>query len=333
MDESLPSPLTPEELIQYQAARAGAAFTLTEQSGLIEVSGRDRVEFFQNKSANDLRRLAPDLSVLSPLLTPTGRIRDVLRLLVHHDTLWALTLPGRGETTLAFLRSQIFFRDQVSLADRSREFLQIDLDGPEANRVLDELGLSHPPVLDEVEGLRFEGEQVTCMGHPGLLGPGVKMLVPTLLAPAMSAKLTALGATRLSAPVYDAMRVEAGLPGPLGELTPQYTPFEAGLEWTVSADKGCYTGQEVLARQHNYDKIVHRLAGLALSEAAPIGARLWVEGRPAGTLTSAAHSPRFGLIGLGILRREHLAPGTSLQVGAADSQASARVVALPFDGR
>ncbi|MDD5468233.1 MAG: glycine cleavage T C-terminal barrel domain-containing protein [Anaerolineales bacterium] len=327
------SPYRPDENenAAYQAAREGAVYTLGEQCGALEIGGRDQVEFLHNKTANDLHLLTPTHSVLSPLLTPTARLRDVLRVLQRGEALWALTLPGRGGGTLAFLRSQLFFRDQVSLTDRSHESLQIDLDGPGAHELVQQLGLVHPVQSDEVAALRFDGEEVVCIGQPGLNGRGVKLLAPAHLQAGLLGFLKAESALPLSPDLYDLLRIEAGLPGPRGELTQDYTPLEVGLESAVSAAKGCYTGQEVLARQRNYDKIVQGLAGLAFAEPAQTGASLWSQGHLAGKVTSTAQSPRFGAIGLGVVRRERLTPGTTLNVGAAQSNVTARVVALPFD--
>jgi folate-binding protein YgfZ len=112
------------------------------------------------------------------------------------------------------------------------------------------------------------------------------------------------------------LRVEAGLPDAGAELSEEYTPLEAGMERAVSGDKGCYPGQEVLARQVTYDKVTQRLVGLRLSEPVAPGRRLLVEGKPAGVVTSAAESPRFGAIALGVVKRPHYVAGTRLEVEA-----------------
>jgi folate-binding Fe-S cluster repair protein YgfZ len=94
--------------------------------------------------------------------------------------------------------------------------------------------------------------------------------------------------------------------------------------------KGCYTGQEVIARQINYDKIARRLVGLRLDAPVSAGATVLVEGRSAGEVTSAALSPRCGPIALAVLRRPHFAPGTPVSVTEAAGAVHGTVTALPF---
>jgi folate-binding protein YgfZ len=102
------------------------------------------------------------------------------------------------------------------------------------------------------------------------------------------------------------MRVEAGLPAAGAELSEDYTPLEAGLAAAISSTKGCYTGQEVLARQITYDKVTQHLCGLRLTRRAQPGGRVWApDGSPVGRVTSAATSPRFGEIALAVVKRPH----------------------------
>ena len=111
------------------------------------------------------------------------------------------------------------------------------------------------------------------------------------------------------------LRVEAGLPGAGAELSGDFTPLESGLRSAVSENKGCYTGQEIIARQISYDKITQFLVGLHLDTSTALGTRLYSEGRPVGAITSVAISPRFGAIALGIVRRPHHETGTLLHAG------------------
>jgi folate-binding protein YgfZ len=132
----------------------------------------------------------------------------------------------------------------------------------------------------------------------------------------------------LSPEAYEVRRVELGLPGPARELTEDYTPLETNLDAAISDSKGCYTGQEIIARQVTYDKITKRMAGLKLQAPVAAGAAVHVEGRGAGEVTSAVHSPNCGAIALAILKRPHHAPGTAVTVGEEGTRGV--VVALPF---
>ena len=94
--------------------------------------------------------------------------------------------------------------------------------------------------------------------------------------------------------------------------------------------KGCYTGQEVLARQINYDKITRQMVGLRLETPVQRGAAVQVEGRGAGEVTSAVVSPRFGAIALAVVKRPHFEPGTVVMVASGEETARGEVVSLPF---
>jgi aminomethyltransferase len=95
----------------------------------------------------------------------------------------------------------------------------------------------------------------------------------------------------------------------------------------VSFNKGCYVGQEIIARMESRNRLAKRLMGLRLKQEVVPGSALEYEGKEAGILTSAAHSPRFGLIGLAYVRTAAATPGTRLHVG---SGGTAEVVELPF---
>jgi folate-binding protein YgfZ len=141
-------------------------------------------------------------------------------------------------------------------------------------------------------------------------------------------QLAARGVIALSAEAYNVLRIEAGRPGPAQELTSDYTPLEANLDRAISSIKGCYSGQEVIARQITYDKVARRLVGLRLAAPVAVGAAVTVEGRTVGTITSAAESPQFGAIALAVVRRPHFEPQTNVIVG--DGGVAGEVVALPF---
>ena len=128
-------------------------------------------------------------------------------------------------------------------------------------------------------------------------------------------RLAGAGVEQLSPESHHILRVEAGLPAAGAELTEEFTPLEAGLEYAVSGAKGCYTGQEVLARQTTYDKVTQHLVRLRLEAPAGAGERLWAGDKVVGVITSAAVSPRFGPVALGVVKRPHHEPGSELTAG------------------
>jgi folate-binding protein YgfZ len=141
-----------------------------------------------------------------------------------------------------------------------------------------------------------------------------------------------LGVVDADLAALEILRVEAGFPRFGVELGPDTLPAELGLvESTVSFTKGCYTGQEVVARMHSRGRVGHRLIGIVLDDGALAepGAEVRAGGSRVGAVTSVARSPRCGAIALGIVRNGFDAPGTPLDVGGRSAQA----VALPFASR
>ena len=292
-----------------------AAFFPQPAAGCLRLGGADRLIYIQRQTTNDVNLLSPQRSVLTILVSPTARLLDVLRLVQDGEGVLALTLPGHGADTFNYLNKRIFFNDKVSLADASLEFAQVDVEGPRAGLILQGLGFSIIPYLDGVAAVEIGGQAARLICQPGLTGAGYRLLVPAQLSETVEQALLHLGAARLSAESYHILRVEAGLPAAGAELIEAYTPLEVGLDAAVSGEKGCYTGQEVLARQVTYDKVTQRLVSLRLDALLPAGTRLYFEDKPAGEITSAAVSPHFGAIALAVVKRPYIEPGTELKAG------------------
>ncbi len=120
-------------------------------------------------------------------------------------------------------------------------------------------------------------------------------------------RLAAVGAVVLEGEdAYQARRIELGRPLPGAELTGEYSPLEAGLAWACAENKGCYTGQEIIARQITYDKVTRTLVGIVGDDPLSAGAALTADGRDVGTVTSAAQSPLLDSpIALAVVKRPH----------------------------
>jgi folate-binding protein YgfZ len=323
------APSKSSTLADYTAALSGAAFFPQVSAGYLVIGGLDRSAFLQRQTTNDVRLLSPERALVTALTSPTARILDVLTLLAESDAIVALTLPDRGAETARFLRSRIFFIDKVSVDDASAAYTQIDLLGPQAGEGLVRLGLNRPPQVGEVLSSEVAGDPIRVLGQRGF---GYRLLAPADSAQAVVARLSEAGAIALTPQSFDLLRVEAGSPAAGHELVAEYTPLEAGLEWAISDAKGCYTGQEVIARQISYDKVTRHLVGLQAEAEVSVGEPLRSpqDERPAGSVTSAAISPRFGPIALGIIRRPFAEPGTWLAVGEPPGDRFATVTALPF---
>ena len=322
--------MNPPALAGYEAALTRAAFIHQQNAGYLCIRGADRRTFLQRQSTNDLNLLAPDRLLATVLTSPSARILDVFMLYEEGpDTVAALSLPGQAARTFQYLKSRIFFMDKVTLEDASAAFAQFDLIGPQAPSVLQGLGLTQVLVENQLLQTALAGIPVTLFQLDGF---GYRLVSDSRDVAGVLSTLAGAGVEQLSNESYEVLRVEAGLPAANAELTEDYTPLETGLDRAVSDSKGCYTGQEVIARQLTYDKVTQRLVGLRLNAPASPGERLLSpsEGRSAGKVTSAVTSPRFGPIALGVVRRPYDVPGTRLALSSNPGAPEATVTPLPF---
>lgn len=324
--------LNKEDHTSYQNVQQSVASYHLEHAGYLRISGLDRVSFLQRQTSNDLNLLSPERSILTVLLNPAARIIDVLRIFEEDaESLGILTLPGKSGETFSYLKSRIFFMDQVGLSDVSAEYGQITLEGASAREFIEKAGIQLPSE-NEIERTMISGIPTRIVGQKGIAGAGYLLVMQAVHLPQLEAYLSDSGVTPLTTQSYEILRVEAGLPAVQRELTSDYTPLETGLTNAVSSSKGCYTGQEVIARQITYDKVTQRLVGLLLEASVQSGQRVWLEGKPVGIVTSFVHSPRYGPIALAILKRPSDQPGTRVNIGSKEQgeTIAGEVCELPF---
>ena len=308
----------------------GSYFYLIPDPGYIKISGPDRLDFLQRQSSNDLRLLSQNEPVVTVLTSPTGRIVDVLWVVDEgNETYGVLTLPGQSDQTAEFLSNRIFFMDKITLQKFHADLSQIELIGDGISHLLRDVG-----VIDPSDNMLYttetNGIPVRFLHHHQL---GSRLLVPSSDSERLISSLKGYQFQPLSAEDYNIMRVENGRPAAKHELVEDFSPLEIGYRWAVADNKGCYTGQEVLARQINYDKVTKHLVGLQTSELAMENQTLYSidTSQPVGTITSVVNSPRFGNIALGVVKRPYQEPGTELFIRLEDTVLPAVTSTLPFE--
>jgi folate-binding protein YgfZ len=310
----------------YTALTQGAALLAQPRAGVIQLTDADRADFLHRMTSNDINALRPDQSAVTVLTSPTARILYVFTVVCRADDL--LLLPAADQTAglARHLRGQIFFMDKVKVQDVSDQWARLRLAGPRAAQAAVALG---------IDTVGLEGNAWTASGdvlavaQPDYGVPGYELLVPAEQAQAVTAALTAAGGQPVDQAAYDVRRIELGRPAPGAELVEEYNPLEAGLAWACAENKGCYTGQEIIARQITYDKVTKTLVGLTGPLPFRPGAEVTVDGRAAGVVTSAALSPALGPLALAVIKRPHNTPGVAVTT---DGQ-TATVAALPFAAR
>jgi tRNA-modifying protein YgfZ len=291
-----------EFLSGYEEASLGCAYYPLPDAGYLLINGEDRLSFLQRQTTNDVRVISPDNVVVTVLTSPNARIMDVLSLIEQPESIGAITLPGYASKTADFLSKRIFFKDKVNLENQSKDFNQIDLIGPRSVDMMRNIGLKELPDKYGIKSITIDGLQVQTIG----LEIGYwRLLFPPLCTETIEHILIQTGGVCLNNENYNTLLVESGLPQAGKELTDQFTPLEVNLEGLISDQKGCYTGQEVIARQLTYDKVTRHLVGLKLSSPARPGDNVYPldQDRPIGKITSVAISPRFGPIALAVIKR------------------------------
>jgi tRNA-modifying protein YgfZ len=268
---------------------------------LIWVEGPDAQSFLHGLLTNDIAALAPGASCRTLLLDNTGHIQSDMRALRTGDTEFTLITDEQVGQPLVDRLEQFHFSEEVEIL------------GPELSACVTLMGA----VAGEIAGVDLM--------LPGMVTGTVDAIGPD------AAAIFALNNLTVGDPdLFEAGRIRAGVPRFLVDFTSANLVQEAGLEQAVSFDKGCYLGQETVARLHYRGRANRRLCGVLLDAPAAVGSELLLASRSVGALTSLARDPALGLIGLAVLRRE-VAAGEQLYVDG--SSARARVKDLPFTER
>jgi folate-binding protein YgfZ len=302
---------------------------LTEACGLLDRSERGKLaltgagakEFLEGQVTNAVEALDPGQGAYAAFLSPKGKMLGDLRVLDLGDELFLDTERSALQELFNMIRRYRIGYD-VELHKRTVERGLLSLIGPEARAVAGAEDLpvqEHANVSGEVEGtnVRFVATDA-----------GVDLICDAADTDALAAGLRTRGAVDVDEAAAEVLRVEAGRPRYGVDLDETVIPQEAGLnERAVSFTKGCYVGQETVARLHYRGKPNRHLRGLRLSGPAAHGDELRLGERVVGTIGTAVVSPSLGPLALALVRRE-AEPGTTVAVG--DGGETAVVVELPF---
>jgi folate-binding protein YgfZ len=321
----------------YASARQRAVLFDVSDRGKIELTGPDAAKFLHNMCTNDVIKLAAG-SGREAFLT-TGQAKIVAHVFIYHlgkDDFWLDAGPGMGEAVFTHL-DHFHVAEQFEMADRTQEWAQFHLAGPQSPAVLNRALHEEPPALLELEHfVRSIGSTASAqIRRHDLLGlPGYDLLCHREQAAVVCQALVTAGAAPAGMEAYHVLRVEAGMPLYGVDIDASNLPLEVGrMEQTVSFTKGCYIGQETVARIRTYGHVNRTLVGLKLGtdKAVPQGAKLARDGAEVGQVTSSVQSPRLGTaIALGYVRRGSQESGTVLSVEIEGNRWTAEVVSLPF---
>jgi folate-binding protein YgfZ len=305
---------------QYRQLREECGALDRSPRGKLLLKGPEAAEYLQGQLTNDVEALAPGEGCYAALLDRKGHMQADMRVLaLAEGEIWIDTEPEALERARGHLEMYKIGRE-VTLEDVGEERAILSLIGPRSVELAGSPPLSrHASAATSIEG-------VECLAVGTALG--VDLIAAAADRERLRAALGEAGAPEVSAEAVEILRIEAGTPRFGSEMDTATMPAEAGIVGTaVNFEKGCYIGQETVARLHYKGRPNRHLRGLRLNAPAPPGAPLSLAEKEVGKLGGSCVSPILGPIALAIVRRE-AEPGSELRVG--EDGVTARVVDLPF---
>ena len=343
-----PPPAYTNTAAEYRAAIETAALYDHSPAGRLRAAGADALDLLNRLSTNRVDHLPPGHGAPTILTTDRGRILDLLTVVNAGPYALLLTGPGSPPAVIAWLDKYTIMED-LTVTDITADTAQFTLCGPAAGQLIAAAGLADrnqrdtmPPYAALTTNLA--GQEIMLIHHPiGELPAWDLLLGDNSAAPAVWETLTAAGFVPMGQDAWDALMVSKGIPRYGRELGDDFNPLEAGLIGAIDFAKGCYIGQEVIARLDTYQKVQKHLAllhfpanipetaGAELTAAIPVavGAELTDGNRKVGQITSLAAQPDTGeLLALAYIRAAQAQPGTQLTL-AAPHQGNAEIICLP----
>ncbi len=325
---------------QYQTAQKSGGWFDHPNRGIIEVSGTDRVRFLHNILTNDIKSLTPGSGLQACLLTAQAKIIAVMNVLCFENHFW-LALDYGLKDKLREALEKLIIMEQVELKDRSDELKLLSVHGPNAKDVIASVFKTQPP-KDPLNHIRIRPKPDELMpiviiriNLIGLEGCGIlfpKKEIEKLLK-MVKEGAASLQMVELSGTAMENMRIAAGIPKYGIDYDESNIPLECLLDHTISFTKGCFPGQEIIARLDSRSGVNKKLCGLVLKGEIPPkkNDRVLESEKEIGHITSATFSPILKkTIALGYLQKGSWNVGHPVVVEIEAGKIPARVEELPF---
>jgi len=310
----------------YHVIHTGAAIGAIAPRRQIALAGNDRASYLQGLLTNDILALTAGTGCYAAWLTPQGRMLTDMHVL-ESGTMILLDVPAATvDATLARL-DQFIFTEDVRVESLAESLTGVWVHGPTSADAIDATVSGALALL--LDGPNYRLAQFEWDGHPisvvriDQIGvPGYCVYIEREHEAAFLKALESAGAVVVLPAALEAARVEAGYPVFGIDMTDDTIPLEAGIDdRAISTTKGCYVGQEVIIRvlHRGHGRVVRKLVTLNVDgsseDASPLrGARLFADDRDVGSITSAAISPRAGVVAMGYVHRDFVAAGSRLAV-------------------
>jgi folate-binding protein YgfZ len=329
-------------LLEYESIHQRAGLADLSLRGKILVTGDDRVSWLQSLISNDILPLKPGQGRYSAFMNHKGKMLSYFRVFLQPDTLIIEDVGEVGDLTYQALRKFLLYGTKAKLHNGLESWGLLLVTGPNSPGILKQAIGVEVGSLQVLDTLTFAfGDTQGFMARTEETGgQDYELFVPIEALPALWAHLLKMGKEAGLQPVgreaLETTRIEGGLARLGPDLNEKIVPPEANLEGIAfSLSKGCYPGQEVVARMDTYGSVKRRMVGLVLETEIPqlpeSGAKIFSGTREVGWVSSSTHSPLVKKsIALGFPLRDFTQPQTQLEIEIQDQRFPASVSALPF---
>lgn len=304
---------------EYRAGIEAAILLVRSHEGRLRLTGADRHTFLNRMSTNQLLGMADGEGRVTIFTNANARILDRVMVYNRADEVLLITEPGRGDALTQFLQRQIFFNDQVMIDNLTTSTAQLALHGAHADAIMERLspGITtlkplHGKTLHLGAATLFVARRKELSGQHWLVvasQPDAATIYAAIMAAGQAHGLIPAGSL-----VYNALRIRAGYPAGR-EISSDYLPLEVGLWDAVSFSKGCYTGQEIIARMESRARIARTLVSLAMAQFVEAPAPVALDGKVVGEMTSSVQAPDGQHYALAVVKIAAAKPGTALTIG------------------
>ncbi|KAD6454407.1 hypothetical protein E3N88_09113 [Mikania micrantha] len=285
---------------------------------LLKFSGEDRIQFLHNQSTANFEALSEGGGCVTVFVTPTARTIDIAQAWIMKTAVTLVVSPSTSGSISEMLNKYIFFSDKVEIQDISDKTCLFALVGPKSNQVMMDLNLGD--LIGKPYGshkhYNVGGNPLTVAVGSVISEGGFSLLMSPAAAGLIWKTLLSCGITPMGSNALETYRILQGRPAPGSELTDEFNVLEAGLWNAISLNKGCYKGQETIARLITYDGIKQKLWGIQLSSPVEPGSPITVDGKKIGKLTSyTAGKGGNDHFGLGYIKKKAAAKGDTVIIG------------------
>lgn len=286
----------------YQAAHQDAVLVDRSSLGMLKFTGQTRLDLLHRMSTNNVNGLQAGEGMATVLTTDIARIIDRLILYAASDAVYCLTGENNANNIARYLMRFVFFNDDFHIEDLSADTAVLAIYGPQARTRLSAAGFPDEELpLHHWRECQISGVTAYLHRTDPLNGEGYFVMCQMADRNALWEHLVSQGLVMADEAAFDFLRIEAGMPRYGRELTLDYIPLEADLWADVSFHKGCYTGQEIIARMESRGKLAKRLTRLQPETLVQPGDDILQDGKKVGTYTSVTEGPN-GLVALGYVK-------------------------------